>query len=140
MFNVWATWCAPCVAEFPELAKTSRRFGLRNFEMITISIDAPEMRDDVQTFLQKKGVAVPHKVKGFLKKEGRKTNNFIYTEPDQKSLVQALDPKWPGPIPHTVLVDPDGKIVWRHNGVVDGDELRGLILDKLGRYWPAPRK
>ena len=39
LFNVWATWCAPCVAEFPELVTTARKFGLRNFELITISAD-----------------------------------------------------------------------------------------------------
>ena len=29
LINVWATSCAPCILEFPELVKTSRRFGPR---------------------------------------------------------------------------------------------------------------
>jgi hypothetical protein len=40
-----------------------------------------------------------------------------------------------GGIPHTVLVASNGEIVWRHNGVVDGDELRAKILEHLGNYY-----
>ncbi|MEI9893011.1 MAG: TlpA family protein disulfide reductase [Chthoniobacter sp.] len=41
LFNVWATWCGPCVQEFPDLVTTARKFDLRNFEFITISLDNP---------------------------------------------------------------------------------------------------
>jgi hypothetical protein len=54
-----------------------------------------------------------------------------------EALMKELDPEWPGGIPHTVLVDADGKVLWRHSGVVDGDELRSRILGHLGNYyWP----
>jgi hypothetical protein len=46
-----------------------------------------------------------------------------------------LDSDWPGPFPHTILVDTDGKIVWRHNGEVNGDELRSKVLAQLGNYY-----
>ena len=42
LFNVWATWCGPCVEEFPELVKTARKFGLREFELITHQPGRPE--------------------------------------------------------------------------------------------------
>src|SRR4051812_29803375 len=34
LINVWATWCEPCVVEFPELVGASRQFDMRNFEFI----------------------------------------------------------------------------------------------------------
>lgn len=135
LFNVWATWCAPCVAEFPELAKTARKFGLRDFEMITISMDRPQLKDQVKTFLEKYQAAMPDKIKASLKAENRTTNSYLYTGPSPDALVNALDPEWPGPLPHTVLVAPDGKVIWRHNGQVDGDELREEILKYMGRYY-----
>lgn len=135
LFNVWATWCAPCVAEFPELAKTARKFGLRDFEMITISMDRPTLKDQVKQFLEKYQAAIPDKIKPTLKAEGRTTNSYIYTGPSPDALVKALDPTWPGPLPHTVLVAPDGSVIWSHNGEVDGDELRGKILEYMGRYY-----
>ena len=49
--------------------------------------------------------------------------------------MKVLDSEWPGGIPHTVLVDANGKILWRHTGAVDGDELRARVLEKLGTYW-----
>ena len=38
-------------------------------------------------------------------------------------------------MPHSVLVAPDGKILWRHNGKVDGEELRAKVLEIMGRYY-----
>ena len=135
LFNVWATWCGPCVAEFPELVKTSRKFGLREFELITISLDDPKDIAKVKAFLEKNHAAIPDKIKPTLKEEGRTTNSYVFSNPDQNELIKALDPQWPGPIPHSVLVAPDGSIVWRHNGEVDGEELRAKVLEFMGRFY-----
>lgn len=135
LFNVWATWCESCVEEFPELAKTARKFGLRDFEMITIAVDRPELKDKARAFLEKHQAAMPDKVRASLKAEGRTTNSYLYTGPSPAALVEALDPEWSGPLPHTVLVAPDGTIIWRHNGPVNGDELRAEILKYMGRYY-----
>ena len=53
LFNVWSTRCAPCVVEFPELVKTQRRFAMRQFELITISLDAPDDLPRAKAFLEK---------------------------------------------------------------------------------------
>ncbi|MDZ7723467.1 MAG: redoxin domain-containing protein [candidate division KSB1 bacterium] len=42
LVNVWATWCGPCVVEFPELVKMYRIYSGRDFDMVTISADKPE--------------------------------------------------------------------------------------------------
>ncbi len=135
LFNVWATWCGPCVAEFPELVKTARKFGLRDFEMITISMDNPKDTAKVKAFLEKKHASIPDKIKPTVKAEGRTTNSYVFNSPDQEQLIKALDKDWPGPIPHTLLVAPDGSVIWRHNGEVDGDELRAKVLDYMGKYY-----
>ena len=49
--------------------------------------------------------------------------------------MKALDPEWPGGIPHTLLVGTDGRIVWRHNGLVNGEELRAKVLEHMGNYY-----
>ena len=134
LFNLWATWCGPCVAEFPELVKTARKFGLREFEMITISLDEPAQKERVKAFLEKKHAALPDRLKPSLAAEGRTTNSYIF-QGDNEALRKALDADWPGPVPHTVLVAPNGDIIWRHTGAVDGDELRGKILEYMGRFY-----
>jgi thiol-disulfide isomerase/thioredoxin len=134
LFNVWATTCPPCRTEFPELVKTSRQFSLRDFELITISLDDPKDTDKAKAFLEKQGAGVPSRLKPALKAEGRATNSYLYTGTN-KDLIAALDPDWPGPAPHTVLVGPKGDIIWRHNGPVNGDELRAKVLGYMGEYY-----
>jgi hypothetical protein len=123
------------VEEFPELAKTARKFGLRDFELITISMNRPEEKAEVKKFLEENHAAIPAKIKPTLKAEGRNTNSYIFAGASQDELIKALDPEWPGPIPHTLLVAPDGAVIWRHNGEVDGDELRGKVLEYMGRFY-----
>lgn len=135
LFNVWATWCGPCVKEFPELVATSRKFGLRDFEFISISMDDPETVPEVKAFLEKYNAIVPSKLKPSLKAEGREGNAYVFNEANSDALIQALDPEWPGPIPHTLVVAPGGEVIYRHNGIVDGDELRSKILEYMGRFY-----
>ena len=135
LFNVWATTCGPCVGEFPELVTTARKFGLRDFELITISTDDPKDSAKVKAFLEKRGAGLLDRLKPSLKAEGRTTNSYIFKGADTNALVKALDPEWPGPLPHTILVGTNGEILWRHNGPVNGEELRALILEKMGRFY-----
>jgi peroxiredoxin len=135
LINVWATWCAPCVAEFPELVTTARKFGLREFELISISADDPKDTPAVKNFLEKQGAGLSDRLKASVKAEGRSTNSYVFTGANPDDLMKSVDPKWPGGIPHTVLVAENGEIIWSHNGAVDGEELRSKILEKLGNYY-----
>jgi len=136
LINVWATWCGPCVGEFPELAKLSRRLKKRDFEVITISLDQPKDQAKALKFLETQHAGMPSRLKATLQAESRTTNNYIFSEAATDALVQNLDPQWPGPIPHTVLIAPGGKIIWRHNGAFDAVELGRKILDQLGGFYP----
>lgn len=135
LFNVWATWCAPCVQEFPELVTTARKFGLRDFEFISLSVDDPANAAAVKAFLNKQKAGMAPKLQKSVAAEGRRTNSYLYSGADLDELMKTLDPEWPGGIPHTVLVDTDGTILWRHNGIVDGETLRATILEHMGDYY-----
>ncbi|MEM8955341.1 MAG: redoxin domain-containing protein, partial [Verrucomicrobiota bacterium] len=50
LFNVWATWCGPCVKEMPDLTDIARKFSRREFELITISLDTPDQKDAAAEF------------------------------------------------------------------------------------------
>ena len=132
LINVWATWCVPCVHEFPDLVSISRQFDMRQFEFVSISMDQPSSADKVQAFLCKQGAGLSKRGAARLKAEGRPTNSYLFAG-SIDDLAKALDPEMPGPIPHTLLLDPDGKIVWRHNGPIDHAETVTAILDQLGR-------
>ncbi|MEI6873232.1 MAG: TlpA family protein disulfide reductase, partial [Verrucomicrobiota bacterium] len=135
LFNIWATWCGPCVAEFPELVNASRKFGLRDFEMITISTDAADTLPKVKAFLEKRGAGLSPKLQASVKSEGRQTNSYLFEGSDLAAVMKVLDPEWPGAIPHTVLVGTAGESIWRHNGPVNGEELQEKILTHLGAFY-----
>lgn len=131
LFNVWSTTCAPCVEEFPGLTRVSRRMGMRKFELITISTDLPKNRDRARAFLSYHRAALPKRLAPSLKEEGRTSNNYLFTDPDADALIEALDPTWEGPEPHTVLVAPGGKVVFTHNGKISEKELLDRLLSEL---------
>jgi peroxiredoxin len=135
LINVWATWCAPCVAEFPEFVALARRLNNRDFEFISLSMDDPKLEPQVKKFLERQHVATPNRVARGLAAEGRTTNNYLYSDASADALIEALDPQWPGPLPHTVLIAPGGKIIYRRNGTIDAAELREKIIEALGRYY-----
>jgi peroxiredoxin len=120
LVNVWATWCGPCVIELPELVEMNRMYRKRPFEMITISMDEPEKKDLALARLKELKVA---------------TTNYLYTGADRDKFMDALDKKWEGPLPHTMLIAPGGKIIYRHTGEIDPLELKKAIVGYIGRTY-----
>ena len=122
LINVWATWCGPCVLEYPDFIVLQRMFGARDFEFVSLSADKPDQEAKALKFLQEKFSAVP---------------NYLFSEEDKYALIEAVDPNWNGALPYTILVEPGGKVVWSHQGEVDFYALKRAIVEhpKIGRYY-----
>lgn len=121
--NFWATWCGPCVAEFDELIETNLRFRNRDFELVTVAAEHPD-----QTA----------KVRAFLEKHHASTRNLVFGEADKYKLLEAFDPEWSGALPYTVVIGPDGTILYRESGSVDFLKLRRAIIPALNAITPWP--
>lgn len=122
LINVWATWCAPCIMEYPSLVELQRWYGHRNFEFVSLSADNPEHLDRAQKFLDKTHSPV---------------KNYLFDGTDKYKLIEALDPNWNGALPYTLLVEPGGKVVYSYQGSVDLLELKRAIVEHplMGRYY-----
>ena len=120
LINVWATWCAPCVIEMPELVNINRMYRGRAFEMITISGDTPDKKEAVLAFLKNKQVSCV---------------NYLFNSDNKTDLFDSVDKDWEGGIPHTVIVKPGGEIIYRHTGQIDPLEVKKVIIGYLGRYY-----
>jgi thiol-disulfide isomerase/thioredoxin len=134
MINVWATWCVPCIEEFPNLVTLTRQFQGRNFELITVSIDAQSDERRALHFLERQHAALPDRLRRTLAAEGRATDNYLFLE-KVDSLQKALDPAWPGPVPYTVIVAPGGQVIYRRLGVFDLADVRAKLVDVLTPYY-----
>ena len=120
LINVWATWCGPCLVELPELVTIHRMYRGRPFELITISADGPDKREAALDVLKKNHVSSP---------------NYLFNSDDKFQLIEALDKDWPGALPHTIFIAPDGKVIHRQEGPLDALKLRSIIADTLGRTY-----
>jgi peroxiredoxin len=122
LINVWATWCGPCVSEFPEFITMNRMYRKRDFEFISISADEPAKQNKALQFLQK---------------QESSSKNYIFNGDNKYKLIEAIDPKWPGALPYTLLVEPGGKIVFAKEGAIDPAELKKAIVEDqyVGRYY-----
>ena len=131
VINFWSTTCGPCVAEFPALVETYRRFQNRNVDFISISLDPAEDRAKVRKFLESRHAALSRRTKPSMEKEGRTSNNYIWTDSNPDKLAEAIFPEWTGALPLTVIISPDGEAIWNHNSEIDIVELRTEILKGL---------
>jgi len=112
LINVWATWCGPCVEEFSEFVTMNRMYRDRSFEFVSISADDPGNKDKALKFLQRKQAS---------------SINYIFSVDDKYKLIEAVDPKWEGALPYTLLLEPGGKVVYAHQGIIDPAELKKII-------------
>jgi peroxiredoxin len=120
LVNVWSTSCGPCLGEFPELVAMHRSYRRREFELITISLDPPEREEQALAIL---------------KEEHASSKNYLFTGENEYVLAEALDAKWEGAQPYTMLVAPGGKVIYRKQGELDTLELKRAIVGYLGRVY-----
>lgn len=135
LINVWSTSCAPCVEEFPALMKVVRRMGLRPFELVTISTDMPGDKDKAEAFLKKFGAGLPPHIATGVRGEGRATNSYLFKEASMDALIQALDPEWQGPQPHTIFLKPGGELAFRHTGKLTEEELVAKVIGVMTPFF-----
>lgn len=119
LLNFWATWCVPCREEFPDLDRLERELSSRGFSVIGISTDFASQAPAVDRFLGSTRPSFPN----YRKKSGG----------DDQLFIEAVDPKWGGELPFSVLIAPDGSRAMTLSGKHSYAEYRRQILAVMER-------
>ena len=101
LINFWATWCSPCKKEMVFLDQFERRYKDNGLSILSISIDSQKSLAHVRSYIR--------------------ANNYTYDvflDPNRQ-VFKKLNGNL---MPTNVLIDKDGKVLWRHYGYIPGDE------------------
>ena len=103
IIDFWASWCKPCMKAMPEIEKLYQTFKDDGVNVISINTDGPRSISKVLPLSQTLNVTYPIL---------SDINNDLTSELNISVL------------PTMLVVNSDGKIIWRHEGWTSGDEAK----------------
>jgi peroxiredoxin len=113
LVNFWSTGCAACESQFFDLETTFRMYRLRAFDFVTVATDSPDEAPAVLAFLKKQYASSPNKQ---------------FASADVAALQAAWGAKWKIGTPFTMVIAPDGKVLYQKEGKIDILDVRRTIL------------
>jgi thiol-disulfide isomerase/thioredoxin len=94
LLHFWATWCAPCLVEFPALVKLHAAYKARGLEVIAISLNDLAESQAVMRFVHTHNPAFP----------------VFMTGTVGDKFYRAIDERWSSGLPLTMMYDRTGKL------------------------------
>jgi len=106
--NFWASWCEPCIEEFPALVQAAREWRPRGIAFVSISADEPGDLRPVEQTLQRFGASF---------------DSVLVASGDIDALIRHVDAEWMGALPASFLYDASGAKIRRELGPITVDRL-----------------
>jgi thiol-disulfide isomerase/thioredoxin len=112
LVDFWATWCAPCVKQFPHTVGLERKYKDRGLAVISVSLNEPSEEPQVREFLEG---------------QGARFDNLVSKYGGGTEAIDAFG--LPGPVPCYRVYDRAGEL--RHEFAVDPSAERQFTPDDI---------
>ena len=117
VYNFWATWCKPCVAELPYFEKLQANYADKKLKVVLVSLDFAE--------------DLSKKVIPFMKKKQLKSEVLLLDAGNPNDWIDKISTEWTGVIPATLIVAKYGKHRAFFQQEFDYETLKEQILPLL---------
>jgi thiol-disulfide isomerase/thioredoxin len=114
LVNIWATWCGPCIEEFPDIVELKEKYN-DNLEVVFISADFPEDRERALQFLKDQNVT---------------WETYMKTGKDEP-FINAISEDWSGALPFTKIYSKSGQITSYWENKASFETFETAILEAL---------
>ena len=135
LINLWATWCQPCLRELAEFSRRYEDLRAAGISIVALSVDEVDLSRAADAVSV--NAAVRAAQANFPFEVGQADENLL----DQLQIAHdnLLDLHQPFPIPSSVLLDQDGRLMAIYKGPLDVNQLIGDVRS-LGRSPPQRRE
>lgn len=111
LVNYWATWCIPCIEEFPYIMKLKEEYG-DEFELIFVSGDFEEAKEEAKEFLKEQNVDF----------------TTYYKTGKDNEFIQTVSESWSGALPYTVIYSKDGSVSVEWEGKAEYEQFESELI------------
>jgi thiol-disulfide isomerase/thioredoxin len=110
LFNIWATWCGPCVEELPYIKKLQEKYPDK-LQVVLLSADLNSDRSRVVPFLKERGIDW----------------TTYYKDGDDQNFLNKLSDQWSGALPFTKILNREGELIAQWQGSAEYDTFHQQV-------------
>jgi len=109
--NFWASWCPPCLREFPAIINVYNQYHEKGVDVVAVSMNSPEETADIKEFLQKYTPPFP-----------------IYrADTEDGTFYESVLKQWFGEMPLTLVFNTAGENVLTQRKEITYEELSSKV-------------
>lgn len=113
--NFWATWCAPCVKEFPYFDEAAKIYSGKKVKFLMVSLDFPNQ--------------IEKSLKPFVKSRTNLLQVVLLDDPKQNEWINKVNPDWSGALPATLIYRKSERVFFE--GPIELTDITNTVNDLL---------